>query len=278
MVQRCSSMGDSLTGLVLAAGLGTRMMPLSRLRPKVLLPLGATTLLDHAIDRLAPLCSRVMVNTHLHADDLAAHLAARSPVGDPGGAVGAEGAAYPGQVAGVELSVEDEPGLGTAGGVAAAAPLIEGADVIVVNGDTWAPGDLSPLVESWDRRRVRVVVAGEADFGPGSKIVASLMPWSAVADLEVTPSGLYEVCWRPLADVGRLDVVGWDGPVIDCATPADLLAANLAWSGGESVIGDGARVDGTVVRSVVWPDARVGPGEHLVDAIRTDAAVTVLLR
>lgn len=267
MVQRCSSMGDSLTGLVMAAGLGTRMLPLTRLRPKVLLPLGGGVLLDHAIDRLAEVVSRVVINTHRDEDLMDAHLQARRD--------GHTGPAPPVETV---LSVEDRPGLGTAGAVAAASVLIGGDDLLILNGDTWAPGSLAPVIEDWDRERVRVVVAGEARFGPRSPIVASMMPAHAVATLVPTPSGLYEVCWRPLAASGRLDVVGWDGPVIDCATPADLLAANLALSGGESVIGEGARVEGTVVRSVVWPGARVWPDEHLVDAIRTDAGMTVLVR
>lgn len=231
------------------------MRPLTRLRPKVLLPLGVGTLLDHAIERLPRQVTRAVVNAHHDRDVLADHLGSRAM-----------------------LSVEDEPGLGTAGAVAAAAALVDQGDVMVLNGDTWAPGDLAPLVETWDRERVRVVVSGPAELTPRSPIVGSLMPWSVVKDLAVEPSGLYEVCWAPLAAAGRLDVVGWDGPVIDCATPRDLLAANLAWSGGDSVIGDGAQVEGNVVRSVVWPGARVWPGEELVDAIRTDAGVTVLVR
>lgn len=231
------------------------MRPLSRLRPKVLLPLGDGTLLDHALDRLPRQIERAVVNAHHDREALEAHLGARAT-----------------------LSVERQAGLGTAGAVAAAAPLFEGGDVMVLNGDTWAPGDLGPLVDSWDRKRVRVVVAGAAELTPRSLIVGSLMPWSTVKDLAVEPSGLYEVCWAPLAASGRLDVVGWDGPVIDCATPRDLLAANLAWSGGESVVGLGATVEGRVVRSAVWPGARVWPGEELVDGIRTDAGVTVLVR
>jgi hypothetical protein len=65
---------------------------------------------------------------------------------------------------------------------------------------------------------------------------------------------------------------------LDCGTPARYLAANLAASGGAAVIGAGARVEGTVVRSVVWPGARVWPSEELRDAIRVADQVTVLVR
>ncbi|HEV7722888.1 MAG TPA: hypothetical protein VGO60_16475, partial [Iamia sp.] len=78
---------------------------------------------------------------------------------------------------------------------------------------------------------------------------------------------------------GRLDLVTHPGPFVDCGTVADYLAANLDASGGASVIGEGARVgEGSeVVRSVVWGDAEVAPGERLVDAVRA-GGITVLVR
>jgi ADP-glucose pyrophosphorylase len=44
------------------------------------------------------------------------------------------------------------------------------------------------------------------------------------------------------------------------------------------VVGEGASVQGAVVRSVVWPGARVVEGEVLVDAVRAGRTVTVLVR
>jgi NDP-sugar pyrophosphorylase family protein len=99
-----------------------------------------------------------------------------------------------------------------------------------------------------------------------------------VARLDAVPSGLWEVSWRAQHGAGRLDVVRWDGPCVDCGTPARYLAANMTASGGASVVGEGAVVEGTVERSVVWPGARVRPGEHLVDAVRASDTVTVLVR
>jgi N-acetyl-alpha-D-muramate 1-phosphate uridylyltransferase len=248
-------MTDSVAGLVLAAGAGTRMRPLTDLRPKPLLPLGASTLVDHSIGRVRSVTDRIAVNVHHAREQMEAALAGV-----------------------VHLSMEEIPGLGTAGGVAHAAGWVGGDHLLVVNGDTWCPGDLAPVVDSWDRERVRVVVTGPPQLGPGSRIVASLVPNRRLADLAVEPTGLYEVLWAPEAAAGRLDVVGWDGPLIDCATARDYLAANLAESGGESVIGAGAAVDGSVTRSVVWPGGRVWAGEVLVDAVRTDDRVTVLIR
>jgi mannose-1-phosphate guanylyltransferase/MurNAc alpha-1-phosphate uridylyltransferase len=98
------------------------------------------------------------------------------------------------------------------------------------------------------------------------------MPWSVVDGLEPVPSGLYEVSWGGAWRAGRLDLVVHDGPFIDCGTPADYLAANLAWSGGDPVVGEGAEIGAGAVleRAVVWPGSVVAPGEHLVDAIRAD--------
>lgn len=231
------------------------MAPLTGLRPKPLCPVDGVALVDHGIERVAEVVERVAVNVHHGRDQMVTHLDGR-----------------------VHLSIEDRPGLGTAGGVAGVAGWADHADLVVVNGDMWCPGDLGPVVEAWDRERVRVVVAGEPELGPRSRIVASLMPNEAVRRLRVEPSGLYEVCWAPLAQAGALDVVGWDGPFVDCATPRDYLAANLAASGGISVVGDGAVVDGHIERTVLWPGAVVAAGERLVDAIRTGPEVTVLVR
>jgi MurNAc alpha-1-phosphate uridylyltransferase len=66
--------------ILLAAGLGSRMRPLTDTIPKPLLTLGGRALLDHALDRLAAAgVGRVVVNAHWHADKLALHLARRQP-------------------------------------------------------------------------------------------------------------------------------------------------------------------------------------------------------
>jgi MurNAc alpha-1-phosphate uridylyltransferase len=66
------------TAMVLAAGLGTRMRPISDSVPKPLLEIGGRTLLDHALDRLALVgVERAVVNLHYKADMVAAQLARR---------------------------------------------------------------------------------------------------------------------------------------------------------------------------------------------------------
>jgi MurNAc alpha-1-phosphate uridylyltransferase len=66
--------------ILLAAGLGSRMRPLTDTVPKPLLTLGGRALLDHALDRLAAAgVGDVVVNAHWHAQKLAEHLRARLP-------------------------------------------------------------------------------------------------------------------------------------------------------------------------------------------------------
>ena len=69
--------------MVLAAGLGTRLRPVTDTVPKPLVEINGRTLLDHAIDRLALAgVERVVVNTHYQAAMVAEHLAARAPSAD----------------------------------------------------------------------------------------------------------------------------------------------------------------------------------------------------
>jgi MurNAc alpha-1-phosphate uridylyltransferase len=260
--------------VVLAAGAGRRLAPLSDLRPKALCPVGNRPLVDLALDGVLPLGAPVAVNLHHGAAAIRSHLGAVAP--------------------GVHVSEEQPEALGTAGAIGALREWLDGRHVLVVNADTWAPGDLVPFVAGWDRSRPSVLVHGADRFGPRVSVVASLLPWSEARALEPAPSGLYEVVWRRCHEAGELDSVRHDGPFVDCGTPADYLAANLgavALAGGSiidpsatvaagavvgrSVIGAGAVVEGRVEDSVVWPDARVGPDEVLVRSVRASAALTL---
>ena len=247
-------MVDSLAGVALGAGAGTRLRPLTIERPKVLCPIGERPLIDHALDRLRAVTGDLAVNVHETQASLADHL---------------RGVAH--------VSLERGPRLGTAGGVAGLADWIDGRPVVVVNGDTWCPGGLDALVDGWDGERIRILVAGDVPLGPTARIAGALMPWDDVATLRPEPSGLWEVLWRQALDAGRAEGVRHDGPFVDCAGPGDYLAANLAEAGG-SVIGAGAEVQGRIEDSVVWPGAYVGPSERLRRAIRTTAGRTVLVR
>ncbi|HEX8804975.1 MAG TPA: sugar phosphate nucleotidyltransferase [Acidimicrobiales bacterium] len=245
-----------LCAVVLAAGEGTRLRPLSRQRPKPLCPVGNVPLVDLAIERVRAATPDVAVNVHHDRDAIAAHLDGR-----------------------VHLSVEEDEALGTAGALGHLRPWIDGRAVVVVNADTWCPGPLDGIAAGWDGERARLLLAGDRRLRPTSRIAAALLPWAHVAPLAPVPSGLYEVSWWRLAEEDRIDAVCWDGPCLDCGTPARYLHANLAASDGLPVVEPGAVVAPTAVveRSVLWAGAVVRPGEHLVDAVRTSTA-TVLVR
>ena len=247
-------MRDGLAGVVLAAGIGTRLRPLTLLRPKALCPVGNVALVDLALDRVRRSVDDVAVNVHHGRGSMDAHLAPS-----------------------VHRSFEDRP-LGTAGALGHLRGWLDGRDALVVNADAWCPGSLEPFADGWDRERIRLLLADDDDLRPASGIAAALMPWPDIAELDAEPSGLYERSWRAAQDAGRLEPMRHDGPFIDCGTPAQYLAANLAASGGESVIGSGATVEGTLERCVVWAGAVVERREHLVDAIRPFERITVLVR
>ncbi len=249
-------MGDSVAGVVLAAGTGTRLRPLTKLLPKVLCPLGDRPLLDHALDRFGGVTGSVAVNVHAGRDLVEAHVAGRA-----------------------HLSFEDDRPLGTAGALGRLRGWIDGRPVVVVNGDTWCPQAVDGLLDGWDRRCIRVLVAGTDEFGAGVPVAGSLLPWDIVAEIPAEPRGLTPI-WLRAADQGRVETLRLaDGvPFADCGTPARYLAANLRWSGGESVVGAGARIEGTIERCVVWPGAEVRSNEHLVEAIRATDRLTVLVR
>ena len=125
------------TAMLLAAGLGKRMRPLTATRPKPLVEVGGATLLDHALGHVrAAGISRVVVNVHHFADALEAHLKRHSD--------------------GLDLSVSDERDelLETGGGVARALPLLGDKPFFVVNTDNvWVDGPIDTfrlLGHRWD--------------------------------------------------------------------------------------------------------------------------------
>src|SRR5205823_4893256 len=102
----------------------------------------------------------------------------------------------------VHLSFEEPVALGTAGGVGNLKGWADGRAVLTMNADAWHDADLDGFARQWDGERVRVLVAGQG-FGPRARVVASLLPWSDVARLPSSPSGLYETSWRRALDNGR---------------------------------------------------------------------------
>ncbi|MBO0867169.1 MAG: NTP transferase domain-containing protein [Micromonosporaceae bacterium] len=273
--------------MVLAAGEGRRLRPLTDRVPKALCPVGNLPLLDRALDRLARLGlagpDAIAVNAWYLADQVVAAL------GDRG---------YP--------SVERGPHpLGTAGGIGNLRDWIAGRGVLAVNADGYLASsgqggnsDLVPLLAGWDGRQTRLLgVPAEpgrpAEFGAYRFAGVSLLPWWRVARLTAEPADLVRQVWRPAEAAGDLAVVEYPGTYLDTGTPADYLAANLhaaaAAPGGvligagatvtgtvsHAVIGAGATIRGRVSHALVWPGGTVPAGERLRDAIRygTDGTV-----
>ncbi|MDP4022041.1 nucleotidyltransferase family protein [Methylobacterium sp. NEAU 140] len=126
---------------VLAAGLGTRMRPVTDTVPKPLVAVAGKTLLDHALDRVAEAgLDTAVVNVHYRADQIEAHLASRQ--GGPRIAVSDERAAL----------------LETGGGIRKALPLVGAAPFVVLNSDSfWLEGstpNLPRVVAGWDGARM----------------------------------------------------------------------------------------------------------------------------
>ena len=125
------------TAMVLAAGLGKRMRPLTATRPKPLIDVAGKALLDHLLEKLrASGVEKVVVNVHYLADAVEAHLA-HSPHG-------------------LQVTISDERSLllETGGGMVRAGPLIDCDPFLVVNSDNlWVDGPadtLKLLASHWD--------------------------------------------------------------------------------------------------------------------------------
>ena len=146
------------TAMVLAAGLGKRMRPLTATRPKPLVDVAGKPLLDHVLDRLrAAGVQRAVVNVHYLAAAVEAHLKD--------------------QAQGLEILISDETKqlLETGGGVINALPLIEDETFLIVNSDNlWVDGPVDSiqlLEQRWDEAAMDalllVVPFSQAHCHPG---------------------------------------------------------------------------------------------------------------
>lgn len=202
----------TLAGLVLAAGRGERLRPLTDDVPKPLLHVGGTTLLDAALGRVSTVLDvspdTVTVNAHWLAEQIVAAVEGR-----------------------VHLSVEQPQALGTAGAVGAIREWLGDRDLLIANGDVWwsHTPDLASFVDEWDRERPRLLVVADverADFEGRWRFGGfSLLPGLVARSLEPVPSGLYEEVWSRVP----IELVPADLTFIDCGTVEDLeLARRLA--------------------------------------------------
>jgi MurNAc alpha-1-phosphate uridylyltransferase len=132
------------TAIVLAAGLGKRMLPITATLPKPLVKVGGRTLIDFALDRLGEAgVETVVVNVHHFADMLEAHLRTR-------------------KMPHIVVSDERADVLETGGGVKKALPLLGPDPFITFNSDSiWVEGarpNLVRLVEAWDPNAMDILM------------------------------------------------------------------------------------------------------------------------
>jgi len=276
-----------LPAMVLAAGLGTRLRPLTDHRAKPLVPVGDRPALAHVLEHLrAAGVSRAVVNAHHHAEQVAAFVRALS----------------------WDVRVSEERDLlGTAGGIAHAGALLRAGDVLVWNADILADVDVRALVAAHgaaqgrppseatllvqpmpagqgavgvdaDGRIVRLRTERFGDEHAGGQFLGVHVLGAALRRRAPPVGGLVEDVLIPaLARGETLRVHPFEGPWHDIGTVASYLAANVAWleaRGAASWVAPGARVaagitldravvgegatvagSGAVVRSVVWAGA-----------------------
>ena len=132
------------TAMVLAAGLGLRMRPITEKIPKPLVQVAGKTLLDHVLDKLAVAgVEKAVVNVHYLPDQIIQHVAGRN---------------------GPRIVISDERNeiLGTGGGVVKALPLLGDAPFFHMNADTmWIDGvrsNLARLAEAFDPARMDMLM------------------------------------------------------------------------------------------------------------------------
>jgi MurNAc alpha-1-phosphate uridylyltransferase len=234
------------TAMVLAAGLGSRMRPLTHDRPKALVDVAGRPLIDHMLDRLGDAGVRTaVVNVHAFADRLEAHLARRT------------------RAPAILISDEREALLETGGGLKKARALLGEAPVFVANIDSvWiergAPALLA-LAGAWDPATMdvcllitptqaalgfdgagdffkdddgRLQFRGEAAAAPIPNIGAQKSKPQIVDGEPLKPFSLARV-WRRLAPLGRLHGVVLDGDWMHVGDPdaRDAAEARLALDG-----------------------------------------------
>lgn len=254
--------------MVLSAGLGTRLRPLTDELPKPLMPIGDRPALAHILDALAEAgVSRAVVNTHHLARELASF---RSP-------------------AALELRLSHETEiLGTAGGLAKASPLLGEGDVLVWNGDIHAPSlGIAALLDvhrgsrsetTWlvtprergqgtvglDTRgnvvRLRGQRFGEEVQGADFLGISVLGPHLR-ASLPASGCLVGDVALPHLSRGGTIATFVFEGEWHDIGTPLALLNANLSWLRAQSL------------PSYRAPSSRVAEGVSLDRAVISEGAV-----
>jgi len=258
--------------MLMSAGLGTRLDPLTRLVAKPAVPLGDRTLIERVLEWLAAHeCRRVVINLHHIPDSITAI------VGD-------------GSHLGVAVRYSWEyPLLGSAGGPRHALPLLDADRILLVNGDTLCDVDLAAMIDAHVRHDADVTMAVVPNAQPDhyngivadhdhavtafvprghaagswhfvgvqivNRAVLAPLPDGVPAD---TVHGLYRavLAQRP----GRLRVWPTSGRFIDVGTPRDYLATALAFHTPAPAVAG-------LHRCVVWSGCSIGARTSLDECV-----------
>ncbi len=282
----------SLPALVLTAGLGTRLRPLTYLRAKAAVPVNGEPLASRVVRWLvAAGHTNLVLNLHHHPESLTRRL------GD-GHDLGAR----------VRYSWE-QPVLGSAGGPRHALPLLaDGGQrpFLLVNGDTLTDVDLQALCDTHDRAGALVTMAlipnprpdkyggvRVSDDGwvtgftragtPGESfhfIGVQVVEPRAFADLpEGVPAETVNSLYPTLMIAHAKCIAAFVSTASfrDIGTPADCLQTSLELAqieGDRLTEGHGSRIDDSarLTQTAVWDDVTIGPGAVLIDCIVGDGA------
>jgi MurNAc alpha-1-phosphate uridylyltransferase len=228
--------------MVLAAGLGTRMRPLTDTRPKAMVEVAGRMLIDRVLDRLEKAgVEEAVVNVHHHADPLEQHLKARKAP---------------------KIKISDERGalLDSGGGVKNALPLLGKDPFFVLNADTiWIEGfkpNLPSLGNSFDPSRMDILLLlavtsgsvgydGKGDFDADSEgrltrraegyVTPFVYAGAAVMKPELfanTPDGPFSLnlLFDRAIEAGRLYGLRLDGLWMHVGTPEAVTEAEAAYA------------------------------------------------
>lgn len=233
------------TAMVLAAGLGTRMRPITDRIPKPLVAVAGKTLLDHVLDPLAEAgVTRAVVNVHHLADQIEAAVAGRSRPA-------------------VVISDERQAILDSGGGVARALPHL-GETFLIRNADSFwtdsGPSNLTRMVEAFDPARMdtllllatlegsvgfdgagdffrdadgRLTRRGEAPRAPFAYAGAAIMQKADFAGRGDGEVFSLNALWNVSLAQGRLFGLVLDGLWLHVGTPDAIDAAERAIAGSE---------------------------------------------
>jgi mannose-1-phosphate guanylyltransferase len=273
--------------VVLVAGLGTRLRPLTQFLPKPLLPVAGTPVLGHTLAALAAAgCEKVALNLHYQGEKIAAHFGK--------------------SVEGMDIvySPEEEI-LGTLGALAPLADFLAPADVaVVVNGDSLCRWPIKKLVRRQAKGAARATLLASTRapveaFGGGigissSKDVVSFAPGRDFAEvekrvvfaglhafspalvegLEPRPASFVDDLYVPLLEAGEtISAIETSRPWFDLGTPAGYLSGTCDWVqrrgrvkiAGRNWIDSGATIDeqASVRRSAIESGAILESGAQV---------------